>query len=103
MRAASRLILALAFSAGMVGPGSADNTGGIFLVDSADKADVTVFIVDSDDVSEANCWVGQDEIDATMQPGDLKVYVTKDPNANATYIAVTDDPSEPDPVDCLRQ
>ena len=96
------LILVGMCSLALIGASAAARAGGIFLVDKPDAADVTVFIVAADDISEADCYVSTDEIDATMQPGDLKVYVTKDPNDDATYIAMTDVASEADPVDCLN-
>ncbi len=75
---------------------------GVFLTDSPKGADVTVYIVtDSDDVSEVACWVSQDEIHTAPQAGDLMLYVTKDPQADATWISITDDPSEADPLECL--
>ena len=101
MRPARWLAPALLALGAWLGP-SAASAGGLFEVDSPDQADVTVFVVDADHVSEADCYVSQDEFDKTMQSGDIKVYITKDPDADSTYIALTDVPSEADPVDCLQ-
>jgi len=76
--------------------------GDIYLTDSPDNADLQVFITNADHMSEVACWISQAEIDSTLQPGDLKLYVTQDPNANATWIGIADDPSEADPLDCLK-
>jgi len=77
--------------------------GGIFFTNSPDGADVVAYIItNSDDISQVACWVSKDEIDSVQQPNDLKLYVTKDANATATWIAIVDDPSEADPVQCLK-
>jgi len=103
MGKASHLVFAAAAVAGLLGwSATASAAGGLFEVDSPDKADVTVFEVNADDVSEADCFISEDDFDKTMQPGDIKVYITKDPNADSTYIALTDNPSEADPPDCLQ-
>ena len=75
---------------------------GVYFTDQPEGADLLVYIItDPDDMSEVACWINEADVDPTVKPGDLKLYVTKDRSAAATWVSITDDAQLADPLACL--